>query len=198
MRNRFLPLGLILLLAILLTLVSHNYMREAIVSPLLYLFWIGRLIFESIPQIVIWALFLFIALLVAAKSLVKKRSHSEQSQPPQTPEPERIEGWLKLLRRANQDDYYKWQLAQRLQKLTLEALAHNERLEPKQMRQDLAAGRLDIPPEIQAYLGAGMTSFSHFLGAKSRIQLRRQSSPLDLKPEQVIKFLEDKVDYHID
>ena len=198
MRNRFLPLGLILLLAILLTLASHNYMREAIVSPLLYLFWIGRLIFESIPQIVIWALFLFIALLVAAKSLVKKRSHSEQSQPPQTPEPERIEGWLKLLRRANQDDYYKWQLAQRLQKLTLEALAHNERLELKQVRQDLAAGKLDIPPEIQAYLEAGMTSFSHFLGAKSHIRLRRQSSPLDLKPEQVINFLEDKVDYHID
>jgi hypothetical protein len=198
MRNRFLPLGIILLLAILLTLASHNYMREAIVAPLLYLFWIGHLIFESIPQIIIWALFLFIALLVAAKSLRGKKSLSQQSQHPDTIEPERIEGWLKLLRRANQDDYYKWQLAQRLQKLTLETLAHNERLEPKQVRQDLAAGKLDIPPEIQAYLEAGMTSFSHFLGAKSRFRLRRQSSPLDLNPEQVIKFLEDNVDYHID
>jgi hypothetical protein len=198
MRNRFLPLGLILILAILLTLVSHNYMGEAIVTPLLYLVWIGRLIFESIPQGVIWALFLFIALLVAGRSLVKKRTHSGQSQYPETPEPERIEGWLNLLRRANQDDYYKWQLAQRIQRLTLDTLAHDERLELKQVRQNLAAGKLDLPPELQAYLEAGMTSFSHFLGAESRFRLRKQASSLDLDLERIIQFLEDKVDYHID
>jgi hypothetical protein len=198
MRNRFLPLGLILLLAIFLTLVSHNYMREAIVTPLLYVVWVGRLIFESIPQIVIWAIFLFIALLVAGKSLMKNRPLSPQRQHPETIEPERIEAWLKLLRRANQDDYYKWQLAQRLQKLTLEALAFNERLELKQVRQLLSAGRLDIPPEIQAYLEVGMTSFSHSLGARSRFRLREQPSPLDLKPEQIIQFLEDRIGHYID
>jgi hypothetical protein len=197
-RKRFLPLGLILVLAILLTLVSYDYMREAIVTPLLYFLWIGRLIFDSIPQVVIWALFLFIVLPVAGKSLVKKGVHSGQSQHPETPEPERIEGWLKLLRRANQDDYYKWQLAQRIQKLALDTLAHHERLELKQVRQDLAAGELDIPSEIQAYLEAGMTSFSHFLGPKSRFRPRKQASSLDLEPERVIQFLEDKVDDHID
>jgi hypothetical protein len=198
MRNRFLPLGLILFLAILLTLVSHDFMREAMVRPLLYVLWVGRLIFESIPQIVIWAIFLFIALLVAGKSLLKKRSLSRQSQRPETIEPERIEAWLKLLHRANQEDYYKWQLAQRLQKLTLEALAQDEQLTIKQVRQHLVAGELGLPPEIQAYLEAGMTSFSHFLGPQSRFRLRRQSSPLDLKPERVIRFLEEKLDDHID
>jgi hypothetical protein len=197
-RKRFLPLGLILVVAILLTLISHNYIREAIVTPLLYFLWIGRLIFESIPQVVIWALFLFIVLLVAGRSLVKKEAQSGQSQNPETPKLERIEVWLKLLRRANQDDYYKWQLAQRIRKLALDTLAHHERLELKQVRQDLAAGELDIPSEIQVYLKAGMRSFSHFLGPKSRFRPRKQESSLDLETERVIQFLEDKIDDHID
>ena len=54
---------------------------------------------------------------------------------PETDQAQRIGDWAKLLRRANEDIYYQWQLAQNLQKLTLETLAHDERVALKEIRQ---------------------------------------------------------------
>ncbi|MFC1975667.1 hypothetical protein ACFLXQ_04655, partial [Chloroflexota bacterium] len=72
MKNRWPSLIVILLLAGLLTLLGRGAIRENIVTPLLYLAWIGQLIFESIPQMALWAVFLMIALIIALKSLARK------------------------------------------------------------------------------------------------------------------------------
>jgi hypothetical protein len=101
-----------------------------------------------------------------------------------------------LLRQADQEDYYKWQLAQRLNRLVVAALAHDERVEAREIRRRLAAKQLDLPADIQAYLEAGMTSFSHFLGPRYRYPWRRHTTPLDLDPERLIQFLEDNLDYY--
>ncbi|MBN1992236.1 MAG: hypothetical protein JW953_06000 [Anaerolineae bacterium] len=196
MKNRWLTLLAILLLAGLLTLVMRDLMRENLVAPLLYLAWVAGLIWASIPQAAIWALFLLTTLVIALRSLIKKGPILRHRNPPATKPEERIESWLKLIRRTRQEDYFKWQLAQRLHKLTLETLAHDERTTLQEMRQRLSQNQLDAPPEVLAYLEAGMTSFSHFLEAQPRWRLKKQTSPLDLDPERVIQFLEDKVDYH--
>jgi hypothetical protein len=104
-----------------------------------------------------------------------------------------------LLQRTNKDVYYRWQLAHSLQRLTVEILTHNERTTIKEIRQRLSDGKLDILPEIQAYLLAGIVSIGHFSEPKSRFRLRKkQSTPLDLNPELVIQFLEDQIDHHPD
>jgi hypothetical protein len=199
MKNRWQSLLIILLLASLLTLLVRGAMRENIVAPMLYLVWIGQLIFESIPQMAIWVVFLIVALVMAIRSLfVKKPSASEVDYAPKD-RATRIGDWANLLQRTSKDVYYRWQLAHSLQRLTLETLAHNERTTIKEMRQRVTDGEMDIPPEIQAYLQAGMVSIGHFSEPKSRFRLRKQQpTPLDLNPELVIQFLEDQIDHHPD
>jgi hypothetical protein len=136
---------------------------------------------------------------MAIKSLFKFRSSAPGIDYTPKDRATRVGDWANLLRRINKDVYYRWQLAHSLQRLTVETLAHNERTTIKEIRQRLSDGKLDILPEIQAYLLAGIVSIGHFSEPKSRFRLRKkQSTPLDLNPELVIQFLEDQIDHHPD
>jgi hypothetical protein len=87
-------------------------------------------------------------------------------------------------------------LAQELQKLTVQALANDERVERSEIRRRLEQGTIDdMSPEVLAYLQAGMTSFAHLTNKKSRFGLGKQRSPLDIDPAQVIQYLEDKIEH---
>lgn len=196
MIRNWLPLGLLLFLALVLTLWLRDTVADMLV-PLYYLYWIGRRLLETIPQVVIWALFLFVVLLLAAGSLFSSRPAKLSRRRRAPAREDRIAGWVKLLHQADRETYYKWQLAQRLQELTLDLVSHDERLPHKQVRQQLMSSHLDLPPEVEAYLQASLISFSNFIGAESRYS-SRQGSPLDLDPEQVVRFLEEKFDYRIE
>ena len=74
----------------------------------------------------LWAVFLFIILIIASGSLLKRQSTQAKIRRAGPVHQERIEGWIKLIHEAKQETYYKWQLAQRLQELTLDALAHDD------------------------------------------------------------------------
>lgn len=193
MKNQLLPFSLILLVASLLTLIGRDVMNEAIVTPLLYFFWVAVLVLQSIPQEFIWGLFLLVAVIITWRSLFRRRIRLKPPLPAPPPEPERIEGWLKLLRQADRETYYKWQLAQRLRKLTIDVLAHEARLTPRQIRRRLTGNQLDLPPDILAYLQASRTSFGHFSTAKRRFFRHSASAtPLDLAPERIAQFLEER------
>ena len=199
-KRRFLPLLIILLLAGLLTLVLGDWLREAVVTPLLFGVWVGRLIFDSIPQAAIWGLFLLLTFPLAVRSLLRTSPAASKMTTLEASSAQRIGFWLYALRRVEQDIYYRWQLAQHLHKLAVDALANDQRISPKEVRQRLADGTLNLPPDMQAYLQAGMTSFSYFSVPKRRFRLRakRTSSPLDFDPAQLIAYLEDKIEYHPD
>ena len=66
----------------------------------------------------------------------------------------RIEPWLELIQKAERDSYFKWRLAQGLQRLALDTLAHQADLPLKQVRQQLKEGELRLPPEVLAYFQA--------------------------------------------
>ena len=196
MKRRWLSLALVLLLAVLLTW----WVREAVADllvPLYYLYWIARRLLETIPQVAIWAVFLFVALLLAGGSLLKRPAAQKPGRRAAPPQLNRIAAWVKLLDQANQETYYRWQLAQRMQELAVDVLAYHERCDRKEIRQQLTGRQLDLPPEIEAYLQASLTSFSRFARPESRFA-KRPDSPLDLAPERVVQFLEERFDYQLD
>jgi len=196
MRKHWRTIVVILLAAAVLTFFLRGLMRENIVGPLVYLAWLGQLVFWSIPQIGIWALFIFIALIVALRSLARKQSPPSKVPIPEAGRVKRIGTWAKSIRQADEDFYYQWQLAQELQKLTVQALANDERVERSEIRRRLEQGTInDMSPELLAYLQAGMTSFAHLSDNKSRFGLGKQTSPLDIDPTQVIQYLEDKIEH---
>lgn len=197
MRKHLLPLIAILTIAGILAFLLQDYARHFI-APTLFLLWIGRLLLESIPQVIIWGVFVAIALIIAGRSLLKRGSIPRPIRRAEAALPGRIGSWVKLIQQADQEAYYKWQLAQPLSELIVAVLAHHERLTPKQIREKLVANNLDLPPELQAYLQASVTSFSHLLAPRSRFRPGAPASPLDHNLEQIAQFLEDKLDYQTD
>ncbi len=192
MKKRLLTAGLILLAAIVIAPAFRNVVREVIVIPLLYMFWIGRFIFEAIPQIGLWGAFFTICLLILGVSLLVG-NRKRKSTAPVTVEayPGRVEGWAHLIDRAAQDDYFKWRLAQQLQKLALSAVAHQKGQSFKQTRQQFRQGDLDMSPELKAYFQASLRSLGHLPSPKRFYHTKRSaSSPLDLDPIHVVRFLE--------
>jgi hypothetical protein len=196
MKKHWRSIVVILLAAAVMAFFLRGLMRENIVGPLAYLVWVGQLIFLSIPQIGIWSVFILVALIIALGSLVKKQPSPPRTLIPAKGRAKRISAWAKAIRQTDEDFYYRWQLAQKLQKLTVETLAISERAEPGEIRRRLERGVIDdMSPDILAYLQAGITSFAYLTDKKSRFGLGKQASPLDLDPALVIQYLEDKIEH---
>src|SRR5919202_2254215 len=155
MSKRFLLIGLLLLPVIVLALVLQGFVRDVIVVPLFYVFWLLRLLFESISQVLLWGLFVIVVVIVAGRSLVK-RVPRLQVRPPEDRRRGRVEEWLRLIRQTNQGAFGKWRLANALEQLAVDVLASQERLEPREIRRGLENGTLEGSPEVLAYLRARM------------------------------------------
>lgn len=199
MRRRLLLLGLILLLAAPLMLVLRDFAREAIVVPLLYVLWLGRLLFQSIPQPLLWSLFLTLVLFVAVRSLGKRERPARGTRETEAESPGRVRVWARRVQLAARGDYSRWRLAHYLRKLILDVLAHRERLTPEQLKRRLGTGEVGAPPAVQAYLRAGLMPMpSGPLGLLSRLrqQLRSRAriSPLDADLESAVQFLENQLE----
>lgn len=193
MSQRWGPLALLLILAGLLAYVIQDFVDQAILTPLLYFYWLARLLLAAISQKIIWGIFLGVALVITGRTLWRWRSRSRQVQRGAKPQPGRIEAWLKLIRQADQEVYYKWQLAQQLRRLTLGAIAREQRLSRREIRQRLRDNTLDLPPTLQAYFEASTKSLGHLPpSGPTWLRSRSTPTPLDIDPEQITQFLEEK------
>lgn len=193
MRARLFRLALLLILAALLTPFLKDFIRDVLLLPLLYAAWLARIIFETIPQVAIWIIFLVVALLVALRSLSGGRAVRLDSRETPVRVTGRIESWARLVDQAGQEHYARWRLAREMRKLTLAILASEKQLSQEQVMRALQDNRLDLPPEIRAYLQASMTSFSYFSPTRFWFwQKPTRPSDLDLDPEQVLQFLEER------
>jgi hypothetical protein len=194
----WLLVGVVLLLAIPLVLLLRDFTREILLVELLRLYWVLRVFYESLPQIPLWVGFVAIVLIVALRSILA-RPHFRRSAPmPEVQRRARVHALSRRIRRSEEGEYFKWSLARELRDLILEVLAHQYRTTPEEIRQDLDTGRLDVPPEVRAYLQAGlapMYSLSDSLFARLKQRLSSTMAPVPLDPhlEQVVKFLETQL-----
>jgi hypothetical protein len=199
MRKPLIVVSLILLISIPLTLMLHDFTREVFLSVLLRLSWLARLYIDSLPQPILWAVFIAIAIIIAARSLLTRRSTPEMISEAARFRMGRVHNLMQAINRTSEGLYFKWRLAQHLLGLTLEALAHQERTSPNLVRERLKSGGLDAPSEIEAYLLTGLTPVlstrsNLITRLKRAIMPTHRISPLDLDPERVIQFLEDQLE----
>jgi hypothetical protein len=199
MRKILLMVSLVLLISIPLALILHEFTREILLSSLLRLSWLARLYLDSLPQPILWAVFIAITIVIAARSLLKRRSIPEVISKAARFRMGRVHNLMQAISRTSDGLYFKWRLAQYLLGLTLEALAHQERTSPNLVRERLKSGGLDAPSEIEAYLLAGLTPVlsprsSLITRLRQAIMPTHRISPLDLDPERVIQFLEDQLE----
>lgn len=189
--KRLLPFAVILTIAAIASPFLSDIIRELIVLPLLYVFWIGRFLLQAIPQEILWGLFVGLLAITLIISLMARHKSKTRLRQPTTAPQGRVEGWADLLHQAQRDPYFKWRLAQRLQKLTLSTLAHQRSISLKQIRQQLRQGQLDgLPPELQTYFLASLRSLAQLPAKSHPFQSRSTPSELDLDPMRVVYYLQ--------
>ena len=189
----------VLVLTIPLMLALNSVARDMIATPILYVLWLGRPALRSIPQPVIWALLLAMASRIALKALSADGKPTKPARAAQAIQSGRVAVWARWIRRSTYGSYSRWHLSHELANLMLGILDSRDRLPRAQFRQRLEAGELDVPPEIRAYLLAGLQPISSgppniFARLVQRYRPRARTSPLDLSPESVVRLLEDQLE----
>jgi hypothetical protein len=193
------PLLLVLLLAIPLTLLLQDFVREELAVELLRLFWAVRLLYQSLPQLPIWIAFLAFALIAAAGSLLRRGAPSREVARPR-PEPRgRVRVLIRWIRRASEGEYFHWRLAQHLGAITRQVLAYQEHVDLQELEARLGAGDLDLPPMVLDYIQARHETWVPTpLGLLSRLRQRLRlgagPQPPDPALESVVAFLEEQME----
>lgn len=190
--KRFIPLLIVLLVALVLTFLFDDFVRIVIVEPLLLLLWIAGTYLLSLPQFVFWILFVLVALIILVKSLKLTISWPHRDPRKKISAPlGYVAGWQNQLQRADRQLYFRWQLTRSLAKLSQETLTPTDPFdsEDTQPSPDMMN---TLPPEIAAYFQAAPPRKPV---ARSRWYKRksdRMEPALELDPEVVVEFLEKK------
>jgi hypothetical protein len=199
MKKRLLLTAAILALAIPLVYLLKDMAQQFFAIEILRLAWTVRILFESLPQTRLWAAFLAVALFLAARSLIEHRTPRQQEPDLETEQLGQVAvvtGWIQ---RSWSLAYSRRSLARSMRALTLEVLAYQHRSTPEQIRQELRTGRLEVPPEIQAYLDLGRSPvYTPPTSLLARFRRRLWSSvrapQVDPELERVVHFLESQLE----
>ncbi|MBN1148038.1 MAG: hypothetical protein JXA78_12340 [Anaerolineales bacterium] len=200
MRSKTVLLSFSILITLLLAAALAYALQESvikyIIAPATYAWRIVTIIYEALPQVVWWVIFLAILATVAARNLARHlRLAGPAPLPIQEQRLSRARLWARWLELSEKGDYSKWLLARNLARLALEIFAHQERQSLEQTREHLQSGKVRLPPDIQAYIQVGLEapSFRHYTDILALLHSTHSVSPLDLNPERVIEFLEHRI-----
>lgn len=200
--SKIIPIVIIIIFAF----TYRDVLRSMVLVPLAYLIFIFRLIAGSIGQQTLWVSFVVLSTIIAVISLAMRSEKQIEKNPVEHKYPTRLQTWVKTVRRKERSEYFKWNLAQDLSNLFVEAIAYHQGLSHSEALRQLEAGKIDLPPDILAYLRISQKPFAQTGLANyengnwlSQVwnTLRRQpvpqreKSPLDLEPEKIIRYLED-------
>jgi hypothetical protein len=155
----------LLLAALLVTLALQGLVRQAIVLPLSYLFWLADLLVSSVPQGTFWALLLAVGVYITAKSLFgrqRRRSFARLTPPEETdrPEPSRLHQRLYYLQQLSNSSFAREKIAFELRRLIIEILAYQERESTAEIERRVHDGTLAAPPEVHLLLKSWQTWLS--------------------------------------
>jgi hypothetical protein len=194
--KKVLLIGVLLAFGALLAYLIQDFVRQVLLYPLAYLYWSLRLIYEAIPGLVWWSIILGLLLLLSLRSMSRKGEPPSAALKIKGQFPSRPQAWMRWMNKKNQGEYFKWQLAREISALALVGFASRDRQTPAGARAELLAGRLDLPPKIQAYLIAGSlpNSYSQYIDLKPQLVRPGTGSPLELEPEEIVAFLEAELE----
>jgi hypothetical protein len=180
--------------AIMLAFLLRDVVEQLIIVPLAYLWWLLRLYYSIIPQIVLWVILVAAVVYSAVKSLMPELRYRTAFKPAPRPAQGQIEllgGWLKKTQHGG--SYYKWLVANRLGKNAREILAQRDGHAVSYKFGRLEGRGWSPPQKIGDYLETGLNgSFADFPRPRLPWQTPKPT-PLDADPKQVIEYLEDEM-----
>ena len=193
MNRRALALVGILVLVIILAFVLRDVVTMALIVPLAYIWWIIKIYYAAIPQAIFWGLVAALVFYSAVMNLIPKIDRRAARKEKILPARGHIETLADQIEKSDRGMYYKWLVANRLGKNAREILSQRDG-NPIGNKFGPLSGRNWMPPrEIETYLDSGLNgSFAEFSRRRWFWQ-KRESTPLDVKAQEVIDYLEDEM-----
>jgi len=183
-----------LVLALVLAIALQDVIRETVIVPLAYLWWVLGIYYNAFPQMVLWICLVVIVLLMLFGSLsadIERKGHAEdETKPLQGP----VEGLAISLEKAHKGIYVKWQIAHRLGKLARDLLVQRgDRVSAKVIGP--LVGRDWHPSQpVDEYLNVGLNgSFADYPNPPWPFG-RPRPTPLDLDVNKAVDFLEAQME----
>jgi len=185
----------LILVGLLVVLLLSDFVRETVAIPIWYLVWLGGLVIRSLPQQLLWGVFVVVSFLIVFVSL-SQVSDSEQDQEEASSHTGPVLDQLSTLRRLGKGVYFRWRLAHDLRQRVIDILAYTERISPEEMEERLMDGGYEVPDVVEQLLIAGLPS-----GLPGPISLTdrlfrpgRATAHLNVDFDAVIRFLETKLE----
>jgi hypothetical protein len=168
-----------------LLLLVRGTVQETFVIPLLYLFWLGGLIFDSVPQAIFWGLLIVVVAILLIRSLTYRMAAGPAPDRGSRPEQanHRVARWAGLVRRTASGHSRDGFALNEFRKLIYSVWAYRANLSPDEIERQVASGALEVPPEFRFYIEdrgwADMPGRSVWERALRRLQalLGRDGSP---------------------
>jgi len=188
---RRLMMAFIVAAAIIFSFLLRDAIREMVILPLAYLWWLIKLYYRAVPQLILW-IFLVLVVFVSIFRLVPLkiflwRTRKTEHRPTVGP----IENLSHWLNKSPHGIYYKWLIANRLGKLARELLDQREGRIRKNFTR-LSGKNWNPSDEVDSYLETGLNgSFADFPQHQG---WKKKPTRLDLSPQQVIDYLEQEME----
>jgi cell division protein FtsW (lipid II flippase) len=187
---RFIPLAVLLLVAVLLSLLLPDFFRQVILAPVLSRLVVLYGIYRGFPQNIVWGFFVFVAVVLALYAL------RPQLDPNEAPFKEDIgESRLKQLAsmtaNARTGQHARWELAREIQQLTLGLMQLETAETPETLRQRIQQGSLPAPPELLDLLDlcAMLPNYRTFLELREASPTQRIQRLDTFDPEATVNVL---------
>ena len=200
--RKFIPI----LILVVLAFTYRDVLRSMVLIPLAYMIFVFRLITGSVSQQTVWISFVVFSSLIAIISLAARRDLQLEEPPVELKYPTRLQTWIETVNRYEHSPYFKWNLAQDLSNLLIEAIAYHQGTSRLNILQQVQSGNIDLPEEIIKYLKISQKPFNHtwnshadnsnwllrFWQTKIKHDIPDTSkSVLDIEHEKIINYLEN-------
>ncbi len=181
-------------LALVLAWVWRDLIRELVVIPLAYLFWMIGRSFESLPQPLLWGALVFGTCLAGFRLLAGGVAIS----PPAgefSGSGGRVADWMRWISLTRRGAYSKDGLARHIGETAVAVLAYQRKCTQSEVRYLLRADALHLPPPMNAYLRAalGRESLRHDAAVFSLLPFRvhRPQPEIVAEVEAILDYLEN-------
>ncbi len=184
-----------------------GFVRNYVAPWVLAAIWRAYLMGDSIPQVMIWAIFVAAIPILAIFVLLRGKPKLVEDGPSSIQvNSGLVIKWSKLLQRSGSGEYFKRRFVRELSDLTIASICYRERLSEDEVKKALRSGQLPLEPGIYEYLAQGWRR-EYFSPADRNKQpgllrgLLNKSPSANLEArwkdpnlEKVVEFLEDELE----
>lgn len=205
-RRNIIALVIVVLIVAVVAFLIRDYVRFYVAPFVLYVLWITQLLISSLPQALLWAVFLIVAFVLAWRSLLQTRHRTVRKERPANVYFGRVEELARMIEQAGSGDYFARRLERQVSDLTFETLGHGDKLTPPQAQQAVEKERGRIPSLIHEFLQRTtaqrtsgvdmMTQYNNrFTAAADRVLRQARSQPaVSPDVDAVIAYMEQQLE----